>query len=97
MNKDNEFKITLDVNWFKPMYRNSLHKFLCKYLPFIFRPNNESLIAESGGVLLEVLSKPKGCMVKSRNPWYKFWLPKYNYSGGFTYDVKVVEDQFVKV
>lgn len=89
MNKDNEFKITLDADWFKPMYSNRLHKFLCKYLPFIFRPNKHSLIADSGGVMLEVLSKPKGCKVKSKNPWYKFWLPKYSYRGGFSYTVKI--------
>lgn len=39
--------------------------------------------------MLEVLSKPKGCKVKNKNPWYKFWLPKYNYVGGFVYDVKI--------
>ncbi len=91
MNKDNEFKITLDTDWFKPMYRNRFHKFLCKYIPFIFRPNNGSLMVNSDGITLEVLSGPKGCTVKSKNHWYKFWLPKYNYSGVFSYDVKIVD------
>lgn len=53
------------------------------------RPNRNNLIADSNGVMLEVLSKPKGCKVKNKNPWYKFWLPKYNYVGGFVYDVKI--------
>lgn len=91
MNKGNEFKITLDSDWFKPTYKNILHRFLCKYFPSIFHPNKDSLITDSGGVMLEVLNKPKRCTIKVKNPWYKFWLPRYSYEGGFTYDVKLVK------
>jgi hypothetical protein len=93
-NNNNSFKIELDRGWFKPMYKNKFHKFLCEYMPFIFKPNKGSDIIY-GNVTnkLVVLSGPKAVTEKIKNPWYKFWLPKYAYTGAFSYEVKLLEGE----
>lgn len=87
------FKIQLDTSSFSPKYKNRFHKFLCRYLPSIFKPTANSVLDTYDSVKLVVLSEPKQSKERFKNPWYKFWLPRYSYSGVFIYEVKILEDE----